>query len=81
MFICGGVKGQVILNKKSWFSYQDIVVHEKQGPITAIAFSYPFVAWCNEAGTKIYNVETETNVMFIDKPQDVPPSSDCKPRL
>ena len=81
LFVCGGLKGQLILNKKSWFSYQDIVVHEKQGPISSIAFSYPFVAWCNEYGTKVYNVDTETSVMFIDKPQNVPSSSECKPRL
>lgn len=81
MFVCGGLKGQLILNKKSWFSYQDIVIHEKQGPISTISFSYPFVAWCNEYGTKIYNVDTETSVMFVEKPQNVPSSNECKPRL
>ena len=81
LFVCGGLKGQLILNKKSWFSYQDVVIHEKQGPISTIAFSYPFVAWCNKYGTKIYNVDTETSIMFIDKPMNVPNSNECKPRL
>ena len=81
LFVCGGLKGQLILNKKSWFSYQDVVIHEKQGPISTIAFSYPFVTWCNEYGTKIYNVDTETSIMFIDKPANVPNSNECKPRL
>lgn len=81
MFICGGLKGQLIMNKKSWFSYQDNVIHENEGPISTIAYSFPFVAWCSEYGTKIYNVETETKVCYVEKPKDAPETGVCKPRL
>ena len=75
------MKGQLIMNKKSWFSYQDMVIHENEGPISVIEYSYPFVAWCNEYGTKVFNVETETNVTFVPKPSNVPETSQCRPRL
>lgn len=81
MFVCGGLKGQLILNKKSWFSYQDVVIHENEGPISTIAFAYPFVAWCNEYGTKVYNVEQESSVTYVPKPDDVPSTNEIKPRL
>ena len=71
----------MILNKKSWFSYQDMVIHENEGPISTIALSSPFVAWCSEYGTKIYNLETETKVCFVEKPKGVPETSVVKPRL
>lgn len=79
--MCGGLKGQVILNKKSWFSYQDMVIHENEGPISTIAFAYPFVAWCNEYGTKVYNVEQESSVTYVPKPEDVPSTNEIKPKL
>lgn len=79
--MCGGLKGQLILNRKSWFTHQDIVVHENEGPISTIAYSYPFVAWCSEYGTNVYNIETETKVFFVAKPKDVPETNICKPRL
>ena len=69
------------MNKKSWFSYQDMVIHENEGPISVIEYSYPFVAWCNEYGTKVFNVETETNVTFVPKPSNVPETNQCRPRL
>ena len=75
------MKGQLIMNKKSWFSYQDMVIHENEGPISVIEYSYPFVAWCNEYGTKVFNVETETNVTFVPKPSNVPETNQCRPRL
>ena len=69
------------MNKKSWFSYQDMVIHENEGPISVIEYAYPFVAWCNEYGTKVFNVETETNVTFVPKPSNVPETNQCRPRL
>ena len=81
MFVCGGLRGQLVMNKKSWFSYQDNIIHENEGPISTIAYSFPFVAWCTEFGTKIYNVETETRVSYVEKPQNAPDTGACKPRL
>ena len=79
--MCGGLKGQTILNKKSWFSYQDMVINENEGPITTIAIAYPFVAWCNEYGTKVYNVEQESSVTYVPKPDGVPSTNEIKPKL
>ena len=58
-----------------------MVIHENEGPISTIALSSPFVAWCSEYGTKIYNLESETKVCFVEKPKGVPETSVAKPRL
>ncbi|KAJ0390150.1 hypothetical protein P43SY_006478 [Pythium insidiosum] len=49
-FACGGIAGQLILNKKGWIIDKENTVHEGEGPVHAIKWKDGLVAWANDWG-------------------------------
>ena len=68
MFCAGGPKGQLLLNKKSWYTQRDSVMHQGEGAVIAVAWRETLVAWANERGVKIVDVQTEEKVTFVERP-------------
>ena len=59
------------------------VIHEGrgEGPVRAVAWAGPCVAWANDRGVKIYDIAAKTPVAFIDRPRGSPPPERYPPRL
>jgi hypothetical protein len=56
---------QLIINKRGWMSHHEVVLHEGEGIITAIAWRGALVAWANSHGVKMMDVEKVTVVTAI----------------
>ena len=74
IFACGGVAGQFILNRKGWFTHANTTVHEGEGAVTAISWQPTggLIAWANAEGVKIYDVDREMRISYIERPRDLP---------
>lgn len=80
-FACGGVAGQLILNKKGWIIDKESTVHEGEGPVHAIRWRAGLVAWANDWGVKVYDADKDQRVTFIERPPNCPPMELCRCHL
>jgi vacuolar protein sorting-associated protein 41 len=72
MFAAGGLGQQLILNTKGWFSHKDNVIHAGEGPVHAVKWRNNLIAWANDLGVKIYDVESEERITYISRPKGSP---------
>mmetsp|Transcript_83968 Transcript_83968/g.163216 ORF Transcript_83968/g.163216 Transcript_83968/m.163216 type:complete len:892 (-) Transcript_83968:12-2687(-) len=68
MFVASGPKGNLILNKRNWFTSKDTMLHSGEGAVTSVAWKGNLVAWDNERGVKIVDVESGEKVTFVERP-------------
>ena len=69
-FVCGGQEGKLILARKGFFSgCKEECLHEGEGAITAIAWRGGLVAWANEEGVKILDIENEERISYVERPE------------
>ena len=47
--VSGGMAGQVIMSEKGWFGTSETTIHSGEGPIYAISWKGPNIAWANDA--------------------------------
>ncbi|RHY32856.1 hypothetical protein DYB32_002161 [Aphanomyces invadans] len=80
-FACGGISGQLVVNKKGWIIDKENTIHEGEGPVHCIRYHENLLAWVNDWGVKIYNIETDTRVTYIERPQNCPPLELCRAHL
>ena len=52
-----------------------------EGPVRAVAWAGPCVAWASDRGVKIYDIAAQTPVAFIERPRGSPPPERYPPRL
>ncbi|CAG8437651.1 9040_t:CDS:10 [Rhizophagus irregularis] len=79
-FVCGGMSGVLNLNEKAlvtpvgWFGQkQDTVLqHSGEGPISAVRWKGPLIAYANDEGVKIYNTQIQQRITYIKRPPDSP---------
>lgn len=71
-FVMGGKSGQLLLHTKGFFGPKTEVLHEKEGPIYAIKWRGSLIAWANDLGVKIWDLEQNQRITFIDRPKDSP---------
>lgn len=78
-FVTGGQEGRLVLGRKGFFSsYREETLHENEGPITAIAWRGSLVAWANEEGVKVLDVEGEERICFLARPEIEGRSTDLR---
>eukprot|EP00752_Nemacystus_decipiens_P006159 g5557.t1 len=73
-FVAGGAAGKLLLNKKGWLGHDEIVLHKGEGPVSAIAWRGPLVAWASDGGLKIMDVDKGKGgerISYIDKPRSL----------
>lgn len=80
-FACGGIAGQLILNKKGWIIDKETTVHEGEGPVHAIRWKDGLVAWANDWGVKVYDTDRDQRVTYIERPPNCPPMELCRCHL
>lgn len=80
-FACGGIAGQLILNKKGWIIDKESTVHEGEGPVHAIRWQDGLVAWANDWGVKVYDADKDQRVTYIERPPNCPPMELCRCHL
>ncbi|CAM9223114.1 unnamed protein product [Discosporangium mesarthrocarpum] len=72
IFAAGGTRGRLLLNKRGWLVHEETLLHEGEGPISAIAWRGPLVAWASERGVKIMDVEKGKGgerISYVDRPR------------
>ncbi|KAF4035341.1 hypothetical protein GN244_ATG12667 [Phytophthora infestans] len=80
-FACGGVGGQLIINKKGWIIDKESTVHEGEGPVQLIRWKDGLVAWANDWGVKVYDSENDQRITYIERPPNCPPMELCRCHL
>ena len=77
--VTGGMAGKLVMNRKTWFSSTDTVVHSSdgEGPVHVIAWGATLLAWATDAGVRVNLFATDQRVSFIQKPPHSPPSDVC----
>ncbi|KAF0686819.1 Aste57867_21416 [Aphanomyces stellatus] len=80
-FACGGISGQLILNKKGWIIDKENTIHEGEGPVHCIRYHEQLIAWANDWGVKVYDTSTDSRVTYIERPQNCPPFELCRAHL
>uniref|UniRef100_K3WSM7 RING-type domain-containing protein n=1 Tax=Globisporangium ultimum (strain ATCC 200006 / CBS 805.95 / DAOM BR144) TaxID=431595 RepID=K3WSM7_GLOUD len=80
-FACGGIAGQLILNKKGWIIDKESTIHEGEGPVHAIRWKDGLIAWANDWGVKVYDAEKDQRVTYIERPPNCPPMELCRCHL
>jgi hypothetical protein len=53
LFAAGGQQQQLIVNSRALLGTRNNVVHSGEGPIHAIRWRGPFIAWANDLGVKV----------------------------
>ncbi|GES86213.1 vacuolar assembling protein VPS41 [Rhizophagus clarus] len=73
-FVCGGMSGVLNLNEKGWFGQKQdtILQHSGEGPISAVRWKGPLIAYANDEGVKIYNTQIQQRITYIKRPPDSP---------
>jgi vacuolar protein sorting-associated protein 41 len=71
-FVCGGTAGNLVMHEKGWLGHKETVLHSGEGPIYAVRWRSRLIAWANDLGVKIYDVESGTRITFIDRPPGSP---------
>lgn len=80
-FACGGIAGQLILNKKGWIIDKESTIHEGEGPVHVIRWKDGLVAWANDWGVKVYDADKDQRVTYIERPANCPPMELCRCHL
>ncbi|DAZ93532.1 TPA: hypothetical protein N0F65_000148 [Lagenidium giganteum] len=80
-FACGGIAGQLIINKKGWIIDKENTVHEGEGPVHAIRWKDGLVAWANDWGVKVYDADKDQRITYIERPPNCPPMELCRCQL
>lgn len=81
--VTGGRSGRLHLLKKGWLfsGMAEKLLHEGEGVVIAAAWEGSLLAWANEAGVKVMDIEREEPVCFVPVPPGVPPLDACPCRL
>jgi WD40 repeat protein len=66
--VVSDAQGKLILSRRSWYTSKDVVLHSGEGAIASVAWIGTLLAWSNERGVKIINIETDEKVTFVEKP-------------
>ncbi|KAG4096453.1 vacuolar protein sorting-associated protein 41 [Neocallimastix lanati (nom. inval.)] len=71
-FASGGTAEQLILSWKGWFGYKDNVIFSGEGRISTIRWRNEYIAWANDTGINVYDVNSETKVGTVERPKNSP---------
>ncbi|TIB98699.1 hypothetical protein E3Q18_01947 [Wallemia mellicola] len=77
-FICGGLNGRLTLNEKGWLGHRQIDLQptdREEGPIYNCIWNNHLVAWSNDSGIRLYDVQLMKLIAFIPK-LDISPRPD-----
>ncbi|XP_069111688.1 vacuolar protein sorting-associated protein 41 homolog [Argopecten irradians] len=68
-FVTGDDK--LVLNEKGFLSrHKTTVLHQGEGPIREIKWKGSFIAWANDMGVKVYDMNSRSRITFIPKGHD-----------
>eukprot|EP01088_Endostelium_zonatum_P016114 TRINITY_DN4223_c0_g1_i1.p1 TRINITY_DN4223_c0_g1~~TRINITY_DN4223_c0_g1_i1.p1 ORF type:complete len:1005 (-),score=309.56 TRINITY_DN4223_c0_g1_i1:127-3141(-) len=71
-FFCGEKSGNLIRSEKGWLKNHTTLMHSGEGAVHAISWRGSLVAWANDVGVKILDVETKERITFIERPKGSP---------
>lgn len=78
ILFCGGKKGKITMNKKSWIGQKDKAIQQGEGAIHAIAYKGYYLGWANERGIRIYDVNKDVRIGGFEKENNIPDINECK---
>ena len=73
--------GQLIMSEKGWFGNSETTLHSGEGPIYAISWKGPYIAWANDTGAKVWHIPSHQQITFVERSPDAPRADLHKCRL
>lgn len=75
--VCAGTEdGRLLLHKRGVFRGEN-VIHSGEGPVRKVSWKGRLVAWANNKGVKVFNVNSGQKVTFVAKPPAADASTRC----
>lgn len=75
--VCAGTEdGRLLLYKRGVFRGENII-HSGEGPVRKVSWRGRLVAWANNKGVKVFNVNSGQKVTYIAKPPAADASTRC----
>jgi len=71
-FASGGTAEQLILSGKGWFGNKDNVLFANEGRVSTIKWKNDYIAWANDTGISVYDVNSETKIGTVERPKNSP---------
>ena len=69
VFVCGGDDSKIRVNRRGWFTSNETILDRGEGPVSVVRWHGHLVAWANNRGVKIYDLERGKPVTRVDRPQ------------
>jgi hypothetical protein len=69
VFASGSVDGRLRVNRRGWFTSNDTVLHEGEGPVHIVRWTGSLVAWANDYGVKLYDYDRNQRISYIERPR------------
>ncbi|KAI8449067.1 hypothetical protein BY996DRAFT_215550 [Phakopsora pachyrhizi] len=71
-FVTGGLAGNLTLHEKGWLGNIETVLHSGEGPVWTIEWKSHHIAWANDTGIRILDINTHQKVAHILRGLDEP---------
>ena len=85
VFVSGSEDSKVRVNRRGWFTSTENILDSGEGRVQIVRWCGTLIAWANDMGVKIYDLEREKPVSRVDRPkinfsehEDVANSCQCK---
>ena len=75
VFVSGSVDGRLRVNRRGWFTSNDTILHEGEGPVHSVRWTGSLVAWANDYGVKLYDYDRNQRISYIERPRPRMPST------
>ena len=69
VFVSGSEDSKVRINRRGWFTSSENVLDSGEGRVQIIRWCGSLVAWANDHGVKIYDLDREKPVSRVDRPK------------
>ncbi|ORX43267.1 vacuolar protein sorting-associated protein 41 [Piromyces finnis] len=70
--VSGGTAEQLVLSGKGWFGNRDTVLFSGEGPVRSIKWRNDYIAWANDNGISVYDINSESKIGTIQRPKNSP---------
>jgi vacuolar protein sorting-associated protein 41 len=69
VFVSGSEDSKIRINRRGWFTSTENILDSGEGRVQIVRWCGTMIAWANDRGVKIYDLEREKPVSRVDRPK------------
>ncbi|KAA8495309.1 Vacuolar protein sorting-associated protein 41-like [Porphyridium purpureum] len=63
-----GLDGRVVIHSRQWWGGQDRILRSGEGPVHALCWEGPLIAWATDQRARVYDIKNDRGVCMVDAP-------------